>query len=69
MAMQVIKTIGAVIFVVMAFGIVGHMDYEDAIAQDQHYCDMVREGHWPNFKPEIDCKRIDQEHTVRGIKL
>jgi hypothetical protein len=45
------------------------MDYQDAIKEEQHYCDMVREGHWPAYKPEIDCKRIDQEHMVRGIKL
>jgi hypothetical protein len=67
--MTTIKTIGVIAFIFLAFGIAGHMDYEDAIQQDLHYCDMVREGHWPNFKPEIDCKRINQEHMVRGIKL
>mgnify|MGYP006207382395 FL=1 len=67
--MSMIKAIGAALFVIVAFGIVNQMDYEDAIAEEQHYCDMVREGHWPAYKPEIDCKRINQEHMVRGIKL
>lgn len=58
--MNRIQTIAAGIFIVLAFGIVGQMDYEDAIEQDRHYCDMVRDGHWPNFKPEIDCKQVLQ---------
>lgn len=67
--MSMIKAIGVALLLIVAFGIVGQMDYEDAIEQDKHYCDMVREGHWPNFKPEIDCKRIDPQHMTRGIKL
>jgi hypothetical protein len=67
--MSMIKAIGVALLLIVAFGIVGQMDYEDAIEQDQHYCDMVREGHWPNFKPEIDCKRIDPQHMTRGVKL
>ncbi len=67
--MSMIKTIGVWLLLLAAFAIVNQMDYEDAIAEEQHYCDMVREGHWPAYKPEIDCKRINQEHMVRGIKL
>ena len=67
--MSMIKTIGVWLFLLAAFLIVNQMDYEDAIKEEQHYCDMVREGHWPAYKPEIDCKRINQEHMVRGIKL
>jgi hypothetical protein len=67
--MQAIKAIGIGVFLIVAFMFVNQMDYEDAIAEEQHYCDMVREGHWPAYKPEIDCKRINQEHMVRGIKL
>jgi len=61
--MSMIKTIGVWLFLLAAFLIVNQMDYEDAIKEEQHYCDMVREGHWPAYKPEIDCK------MVRGIKL
>ena len=67
--MSMIKGIGIALLLIVAFGIVGQMDYEDAIEQDKHYCDMVREGHWPNFKPEIECKGVDQPRMVRGIKL
>ena len=67
--MSMIKAIGVWLLLLAAFAIVNQMDYEDAIEQEQHYCDMVREGHWPAYKPEIDCKRIDQQHMVRGIKL
>ena len=67
--MSMIKTIGVWLLLLAAFLIVNQMDYEDAILEEQHYCDMVREGHWPAYKPEIDCKRVDQQHMVRGIKL
>lgn len=50
------KTLASLAFILAALGIVGHYDYEDSVAQDQHYCDMVREGAWPNFKPEVNCK-------------
>lgn len=61
--MSMIKAIGAALFVIVAFGIVGQMDYEDAIEQERHYCDMVRDGHWPHYNKDIDCK------MVRGVKL
>lgn len=67
--MQAIKALGIGIFLILGFMFVNEMDYQDAIKEEQHYCDMVREGHWPAYKPEIDCKRIDQQHMVRGIKL
>lgn len=67
--MSVIKAIGMWLLLLAAFAIVNQMDYEDAIKEEQHYCDMVREGHWPAYKPDIDCKRIDQQHMTRGIKL
>ena len=67
--MSMIKAIGTAFFVIIAFGIVGQMDYEDAIKEEQHYCDMVREGHWPKYKTDVDCKRIDSHHMTRGIKL
>ena len=61
--MSMIKAIGAALFVIVAFGIVGQMDYEEAIGQERHYGDMVRDGHWPHYNKDIDCK------MVRGIKL
>ena len=67
--MSMIKAIGVWLLLLAAFAIVNQMDYEDAIEQEQHYCDMVREGRWPAYNQDIDCKRIDQQHMVRGIKL
>lgn len=61
--MSMIKTIGVWLFLLAAFLIVNQMDYEDAIAEEQRYCDMVRDGHWPHYNKDIDCK------MVRGIKL
>jgi hypothetical protein len=56
--MSTIKTVGVILLMILAFGIVGQMDYEDAIEQELHYCSMVRDGQWPAFKPEIDCKQV-----------
>jgi hypothetical protein len=63
------KFIGAIVFVVAAFCIVGEMDYQDEIKEEQRYCSMVGSGAWPNFKPEIDCKRVADQKIVRGTKL
>lgn len=27
----------------------GEMDYQDARAEQAHYCDMVQAGHWPDY--------------------
>lgn len=40
----------AMLLVLVAFGFVGQMDYEDAQAQEAHYCDMVKAGHWPDYQ-------------------
>lgn len=35
----------------------GKMQYEDMLAEQKHYCAMVAEGYWPEFKKgEIDCE-------------
>lgn len=62
-----IRLIAFVIIMVVAYGIVGTHDFEDAQAEEAHYCEMRRiwessrdivphkRPGWPNFKPEIDC--------------
>ncbi len=35
--------------------IAGSMDYEEAQNQDEFYCEMVREGSWPDYK-NLDCE-------------
>lgn len=32
------------------FGIVGHMDKNDELADRAHYCNMVAKGSWPDFR-------------------
>jgi hypothetical protein len=29
---------------------------KDEVAEQKHYCDMVRTKAWPDFRPEINCK-------------
>lgn len=31
-------------------GFVGEMDYQDALAEEAHYTNMVCAGHWPDYK-------------------
>lgn len=34
----------------MLMGVVGSGDYEDALAEEAHYTNMVCAGHWPDYK-------------------
>jgi len=47
----------------VTFGMVGSMDYEDAVRQEAHYCKMVKAGHWPAFNKAINCK--GQNHDAK----
>lgn len=40
---------------VLALLAVGSMDYDDAVAADTHYCEMVARGYWPNYE-QRSCK-------------
>ena len=37
-------------FFLIIFSLVGTWDYQDAVAQDDHYTRMVCEGHWPDYE-------------------
>lgn len=42
-----VKGAAGVLFAVLILGLVGRMDYDDAVAQ-QEYCDgMAADGYWP----------------------
>lgn len=43
-------------FLVSILLLLGHCGYEDALAEQEHYCDMVRSKAWGNYKPEIRCQ-------------
>ena len=38
-----------------AFGLIGNADYEDEMAQNELYCEMVSEGSWPAYDESIEC--------------
>lgn len=45
-----------IFFALLALGIVGTMDLEDAKADANYYNDMVCQGAWPNYKQvEVTC--------------
>lgn len=35
---------------VLLLGLMGHMDYEDAKAEEANYCEMVKAGLWPDYR-------------------
>ena len=50
------RTLLAVVVLVALVGVVGTMDYHDAIKEAEHYAAMVCDGNWPNYKGvEVDC--------------
>lgn len=51
---QFILVMILVVFLSFAHLFINHSDYQEAQDQAEHYCDMVNEGTWPNYK-EIDC--------------
>jgi hypothetical protein len=54
----------AVLAVLLAMGIAGSFDYEDALAQEQRYCENVFTGVWPAYA-NIDCGQYYDENRER----
>lgn len=44
------KTVAALLALLGLFGLAGAMDYEDQQAEQENYCEMVREGLWPDYR-------------------
>ena len=44
------KTVAALLALLGLFGLAGAMDYEDQQAEQEHYCEMVRERLWPDYR-------------------
>ena len=40
----------ALLVILALFGLVGQMDYDDAVDQQAQYCAMVKAGHWPDYQ-------------------
>lgn len=44
------KTTVVLLALLGLFGLAGAMDYEDQQAEQERYCEMVREGLWPDYR-------------------
>ena len=44
------KMIAVLLALLGLFGLAGAMDYEDLQAEQEHYCEMVKAGHWPDYQ-------------------
>lgn len=40
----------------LILGAVGRSDYEDQVAAEQRYCEMVESKAWPSYNPNINCE-------------
>ncbi len=51
-----------ILLAVASICVVGQMDYEDAVSQEQLYCKNVREGVWPDYDSiyEKVCKKYEK---------
>jgi len=52
-----IAGICAAFLTLLIYGLVGTGDFIDANLEMAHYCSMVNEGHWPNYK-DMDCSKF-----------
>ncbi len=44
------KTTVVLLALLGLFGLAGAMDYEDQQAEQEHYCEMVKAGFWPDYQ-------------------
>ena len=44
------KTTVVLLALLGLFGLAGAMDYEDQKAEQEHYCEMVKAGYWPDYQ-------------------
>lgn len=49
----------ALVGVFLLLGLMGHMDYEDAKAEEANYCEMVKAKLWPDYRGTYrrECQR------------
>lgn len=41
---------GAIFIVLLLTGMMGKMEMQDEIAEQEFYCEQVLVGHWPDYK-------------------
>lgn len=58
MASKIIALAG-ILTVVLMLAVVGEQDYQDALASEQHACQMVAEGLWPpHYAKDFNCPEV-----------
>ena len=45
-----------VLSLLLVLGVVGRGDYDDAVAAERHYCEMVKGKVWPAYNPNVNCE-------------
>jgi len=61
--MKTLKVIGFMIALLLLIGTSHEMAYQDEIAEEEFYCDMIAKGIYPErFRPERDCYEYIQEN-------
>lgn len=50
---------GALFIALVLIGMMGKMDMEDEIAEQEFYCEQVSAGHWPDYKHIADEVCVD----------
>lgn len=63
-ALDKLKPWAAAILLVILYGIVGQSDYDDAVAMDEHYAEMVCAGYWPDYDDRKPACREVQIATI-----
>lgn len=60
------RTIFSIVAILLMFGVVGAMDYEDEQAAAVAYCENVRDKVWPDYKDTYkkECKNIFAERLT-----
>lgn len=54
------KTIYIIAILLAALGVAGALDYEEALREERHYCEMVKAKAWPAYRTDITCKESDK---------
>ena len=47
----------AIAALLIILGFAGSVDLAEAERIEAEYCEMVRGGHWPAYRPEINCNQ------------
>ena len=67
--MKTLKVIGCVIVLLLLIGTGHEMAYQDEIAEEEFYCDMIAKGFYSEtFRPERDCYEHMQENKHKNSK-